>query len=187
MARRLLRSLSLPHRSSRCRRDAQGPAMGVEQAVLAPCGLPMPVSWAGSCWSRWLLRQQVRAMGEDEGRTGAHEPLSPGRCIGVWGRPEPWGWAHSQHRALAPCSSGLCFSTILSVSPSPAGSHPCNARNFGHGSLVCECSATYCDTLDPVTLPPAGTFLMYESNKAGKRLERSKGGVQRSLTAPGTV
>uniref|UniRef100_A0A7M4E4W8 Glucosylceramidase n=1 Tax=Crocodylus porosus TaxID=8502 RepID=A0A7M4E4W8_CROPO len=119
-------------------------------------------------------------MGED----GAQQPLSPWRCIGVWGRPEPWGWAHDRHHAHAPRSSGPCHSTT-SASPSPAGSHPCNPRDFGHGSLVCECSATYCDTLDPVTLPPAGNFLMYESSKAGKRLERSEGRVQRSLTAPG--
>ncbi|XP_006030991.1 glucosylceramidase-like [Alligator sinensis] len=85
----------------------------------------------------------------------------------------------------ATCASVLGWLLLVQVAPEAAGSHPCNARNFGHGLLVCECSATYCDTLDPVTLPPAGTFLMYESNKAGKRLERSKGGVQRSLTDPG--
>ncbi|XP_019412408.1 PREDICTED: glucosylceramidase isoform X1 [Crocodylus porosus] len=85
----------------------------------------------------------------------------------------------------AGCAGILGWLLLVQVVLGAAGSHPCNPRDFGHGSLVCECSATYCDTLDPVTLPPAGNFLMYESSKAGKRLERSEGRVQRSLTAPG--
>ncbi|KAM9368391.1 uncharacterized protein LRP34_011600 [Phaethornis superciliosus] len=56
--------------------------------------------------------------------------------------------------------------------------HPCDAKDFGHGSLVCACSATYCDTLDPLVLPAPGTYIKYESSKAGKRLERSEGNFQ---------
>ncbi|NXX55468.1 GLCM Glucosylceramidase, partial [Scopus umbretta] len=52
--------------------------------------------------------------------------------------------------------------------------------------MVCVCNATYCDTLDPVVLPAPGTYVKYESSKAGKRLERSEGSFQRSLRAPGT-
>ncbi|NXG69995.1 GLCM Glucosylceramidase, partial [Baryphthengus martii] len=52
--------------------------------------------------------------------------------------------------------------------------------------MVCVCNATYCDTLDPVVLPAPGTYIKYESSKAGKRLERSEGSFQRSLRAPGT-
>ncbi|KFP02782.1 Glucosylceramidase, partial [Calypte anna] len=63
------------------------------------------------------------------------------------------------------------------VSP-VTGGHPCDAKDFGHGSLVCACSATYCDTLDPVVLPAPGTYIKYESSKAGKRLERSEGTFQ---------
>ncbi|NXK69165.1 GLCM Glucosylceramidase, partial [Sylvietta virens] len=57
---------------------------------------------------------------------------------------------------------------------SAAGGRPCDAKDFGHGSLVCACSATYCDTLDP----------LYESSKAGKRLERSEGRFQHNAESP---
>ncbi|NXN25472.1 GLCM Glucosylceramidase, partial [Nycticryphes semicollaris] len=53
--------------------------------------------------------------------------------------------------------------------------------------MVCVCNATYCDTLDPVVLPAPGTYVKYESSKAGKRLERSEGTFQRSLHAPGLL
>ncbi|NWU96893.1 GLCM Glucosylceramidase, partial [Upupa epops] len=52
---------------------------------------------------------------------------------------------------------------------------------------VCVCNATYCDTLDPVVLPAPGTFVKYESSKAGKRLERSEGSFQHSLRNPGML
>ncbi|NWS62980.1 GLCM Glucosylceramidase, partial [Chunga burmeisteri] len=52
--------------------------------------------------------------------------------------------------------------------------------------MVCVCNATYCDTLDPVVLPAPGTYVKYESSKAGKRLERSEGSFQHGLRAPGT-
>ncbi|NXI57392.1 GLCM Glucosylceramidase, partial [Chloroceryle aenea] len=65
-----------------------------------------------------------------------------------------------------------------------AGGRPCNAKDFGHGSLVCVCSATYCDTLDPLVLPAPGTYVKYESSKAGKRLERSEGSFQRNAETP---
>ncbi|NXN99526.1 GLCM Glucosylceramidase, partial [Rhinopomastus cyanomelas] len=64
------------------------------------------------------------------------------------------------------------------------GGRPCDARDFGHGSLVCACSAAYCDALDPVALPAPGAFARYESSKAGKRLERSEGTFQRDARAP---
>uniref|UniRef100_A0A8C5TRE4 Glucosylceramidase n=1 Tax=Malurus cyaneus samueli TaxID=2593467 RepID=A0A8C5TRE4_9PASS len=67
------------------------------------------------------------------------------------------------------CPSGLS---------STAGGRPCDAKDFGHGSLVCACSATYCDTLDPLVLPAPGSYVKYESSKAGKRLERSEGRFQ---------
>uniref|UniRef100_A0A8C5RKS3 Glucosylceramidase n=1 Tax=Laticauda laticaudata TaxID=8630 RepID=A0A8C5RKS3_LATLA len=63
---------------------------------------------------------------------------------------------------------------LLQLSCSPTGGRPCSPRNFGHGSLVCECGADYCDTLEPVTLPDMGSFVKYESNKAGRRVERSE-------------
>uniref|UniRef100_A0A8C7DRY8 Glucosylceramidase n=1 Tax=Naja naja TaxID=35670 RepID=A0A8C7DRY8_NAJNA len=66
---------------------------------------------------------------------------------------------------------------LLQLSCSPTGGRPCSPRNFGHGSLVCECGADYCDTLEPVTLPDMGSFVKYESNKAGRRVERSEGSL----------
>ncbi|NWH77403.1 GLCM Glucosylceramidase, partial [Piaya cayana] len=53
--------------------------------------------------------------------------------------------------------------------------------------MVCVCNATYCDSLDPVVLPALGTYVKYESSKAGKRLERSEGTFQRHLRAPGPL
>ncbi|NXD86935.1 GLCM Glucosylceramidase, partial [Halcyon senegalensis] len=53
--------------------------------------------------------------------------------------------------------------------------------------MVCVCNATYCDTLDPLVLPAPGTYVKYESSKAGKRLERSEGNFQRRLHAPGLL
>ncbi|NWX12788.1 GLCM Glucosylceramidase, partial [Aegotheles bennettii] len=65
-----------------------------------------------------------------------------------------------------------------------AGGRPCDAKDFGHGSLVCACRATYCDTLDPVVLPAPGTYVKYESSKAGKRLERREGTFQHNAQSP---
>ncbi|NXE57117.1 GLCM Glucosylceramidase, partial [Casuarius casuarius] len=53
--------------------------------------------------------------------------------------------------------------------------------------MVCVCSATYCDALDPVALPAPGAYVKYESSKAGKRLERSEGSFRRGLPAPGLL
>ena len=69
--------------------------------------------------------------------------------------------------------------------PPPAGGRPCSAKDFGHGSLVCVCSAAYCDTVEPVVLPSAGSFVKYESTKAGKRLQRSEGSFQRNAPSSG--
>ncbi|KAM8986531.1 lysosomal acid glucosylceramidase-like isoform 2-T2 [Ara ararauna] len=68
-----------------------------------------------------------------------------------------------------------------------AGARPCSPKYFGLNAMVCVCNATYCDTLDPVVLPAPGTYVKYESSKAGKRLERSEGSFQRSLRAPDLV
>ncbi|XP_040982335.1 lysosomal acid glucosylceramidase-like isoform X2 [Aquila chrysaetos chrysaetos] len=73
---------------------------------------------------------------------------------------------------------------LLQVVPQAAGARPCSPKYFGRDAMVCVCNATYCDTLDPVVLPALGTYVKYESSKAGKRLERSEGSFQRSLHAP---
>ncbi|RLV87493.1 hypothetical protein DV515_00015626 [Chloebia gouldiae] len=76
--------------------------------------------------------------------------------------------------------SPWCLPTLSSA----AGGRPCDAKDFGHGSLVCACSATYCDTLDPLVLPAPGSYVKYESSKAGKRLERSEGKFQHNAESP---
>ncbi|NWS47723.1 GLCM Glucosylceramidase, partial [Probosciger aterrimus] len=67
------------------------------------------------------------------------------------------------------------------------GARPCSPVFFGRDAMVCVCNATYCDTLDPVVLPAPGTYVKYESSKAGKRLERSEGSFQRSAVTPGLL
>lgn len=51
-------------------------------------------------------------------------------------------------------------------------STPCQSRRFQHDSVVCVCNETYCDTLDPITRNECGVLNVYESDRAGKRLER---------------
>ncbi|KAJ7397755.1 glucosylceramidase-like protein [Pitangus sulphuratus] len=81
----------------------------------------------------------------------------------------------------------LLLLLLLLPVPRAAGALPCIPRDFGHGSIVCVCNATYCDTLDPLVLPPPGSYVKYESSKAGKRLERSEGKFQSSLHTPGLL
>ncbi|CAM5132289.1 unnamed protein product [Natator depressus] len=82
------------------------------------------------------------------------------------------------------CASIVGWFLFIQTAPGVAGGYPCNAKNFGHNSLVCECNASYCDTLDPVVVPAVGTYAKYESSKAGKRLERSEGRFQSDSMAP---
>ncbi|KAK4807563.1 hypothetical protein QYF61_003352 [Mycteria americana] len=87
--------------------------------------------------------------------------------------------------AMGPgCAGVLGWILLVQAALRAAGGRPCDARDFGHGSLVCACNATYCDTLDPVVLPAPGTYVKYESSKAGKRLERSEGSFQRNTKTP---
>ncbi|KAL8184497.1 UNVERIFIED_CONTAM: hypothetical protein K2H54_018467 [Gekko kuhli] len=67
------------------------------------------------------------------------------------------------------------------------GGLPCNRKYFGRDSIVCVCNSTYCDTHDPVSLPPAGFFIKYESSKTGKRLAQSQGTFQDRTFMPDTV
>lgn len=71
--------------------------------------------------------------------------------------------------------------------PCPPGARPCSPKYFGLGAMVCVCNTTYCDTLDPVVLPAVGSYVKYESSKAGKRLERSEGRFLHRLCALGTA
>ncbi|XP_069796372.1 lysosomal acid glucosylceramidase [Narcine bancroftii] len=73
---------------------------------------------------------------------------------------------------------------LLTVPPVTAG-NPCQAKSFGQSSVVCVCNATYCDTMDPVVVPGKGRYLLYETNKAGKRLESKIGHILPSVKHPG--
>ncbi|XP_053866678.1 lysosomal acid glucosylceramidase-like [Malaclemys terrapin pileata] len=84
----------------------------------------------------------------------------------------------------AGCASIVGWFLFIQTVPGVAGGRPCSPQYFGHGLMACECNATYCDTLDPVVIPPLGTYAKYESSKAGKRLERSEGRFQSDSTAP---
>uniref|UniRef100_UPI00398E5802 lysosomal acid glucosylceramidase n=1 Tax=Pristiophorus japonicus TaxID=55135 RepID=UPI00398E5802 len=78
----------------------------------------------------------------------------------------------------------VCFLPLWIVLPVTAGK-PCDAKSFGGTSVVCVCNATYCDTMGPLVLPEKGRYLLYETNKAGKRLENKTGKVLTDAKHPG--
>ncbi|XP_030147447.4 lysosomal acid glucosylceramidase-like [Taeniopygia guttata] len=90
-------------------------------------------------------------------------------------------------RAVGILSWLLLLLLLLLPVAQVTGARPCIPKDFGHGSVVCVCNATYCDTLDPLVLPAPGSYVKYESSKAGKRLERSEGKFQHSLHSPGLL
>ncbi|CAL8247259.1 unnamed protein product [Lota lota] len=78
--------------------------------------------------------------------------------------------------------SAMLLLTALTLS---TGNKRCLPRDFGHGSVVCECNSTYCDSVGSVTVPPLGQFTAYLSSKAGSRLEEVQGQVIKNTTAVG--
>ncbi|XP_067831900.1 lysosomal acid glucosylceramidase isoform X2 [Heptranchias perlo] len=78
----------------------------------------------------------------------------------------------------------VCFLLLWTVHPVTAGK-PCDAKSFGGTSVVCVCNATYCDTMDPIVVPAKGLYLLYETNKAGKRLESKTGEILNDAKHPG--
>ncbi|XP_052036021.1 lysosomal acid glucosylceramidase [Apodemus sylvaticus] len=67
------------------------------------------------------------------------------------------------------------------------GAQPCIPKSFGYSSVVCVCNATYCDSLDPLTLPALGTFSRFESTRSGRRMELSVGSIQANRTGTGLL
>ena len=68
----------------------------------------------------------------------------------------------------------LGFLGFLALKSYPAVTHsgkPCSPRQFNHDSIVCVCDEDYCDSLDPLAKTPRGTVQIFESSRAGKRLE----------------
>ncbi|XP_069805825.1 lysosomal acid glucosylceramidase [Dendropsophus ebraccatus] len=66
---------------------------------------------------------------------------------------------------------------VLSALSGALGYRPCVRQSFGQSSVVCTCNSTYCDSLEPVTLPALGNFTVYESSRSGRRLEESGGPI----------
>ncbi|CAH2327552.1 glucosylceramidase [Pelobates cultripes] len=83
-----------------------------------------------------------------------------------------------------PAMFQLIILRLFFLFPVISGGRPCVPVNFGHGSVVCVCNATYCDTLDPVVLPALGTFSQYESSQSGKRLDLSTGAFKKRTPSP---
>ncbi|XP_032094228.1 lysosomal acid glucosylceramidase-like [Thamnophis elegans] len=54
---------------------------------------------------------------------------------------------------------------------------PCSPKFLGQNAMVCVCNATYCDTVEPLSLPEVGNFVKYTTSKEGQRLERSEGQI----------
>ncbi|XP_044122426.1 lysosomal acid glucosylceramidase isoform X2 [Neovison vison] len=76
---------------------------------------------------------------------------------------------------------------LLQVISWASGARPCIPKSFGYSSVVCVCNATYCDSLDPLTLPAPGTFSRYESTRSGRRMERSLGTIRANRTGTGLL
>nr|XP_033780277.1 lysosomal acid glucosylceramidase isoform X2 [Geotrypetes seraphini] len=89
-------------------------------------------------------------------------------------------------RTMEPKHVGISeLLVIISALHSVLGGHPCVPMNFGHSSVVCVCNATYCDTLDPLTVPALGNYSKYESSLDGKRLQSSEGAILKDHTSTG--
>uniref|UniRef100_A0A4W5JY23 Glucosylceramidase n=1 Tax=Hucho hucho TaxID=62062 RepID=A0A4W5JY23_9TELE len=69
---------------------------------------------------------------------------------------------------------------FIGVATRSRDSDECVARNFGHGSVVCECNSTHCDSIGSDTLPALGQFLSFTSSKAGSRLQRGRDRYRRT-------
>lgn len=74
---------------------------------------------------------------------------------------------------------------IMMFPPPPIGINTCVPRNFGHGSVVCECNSTYCDSVGPIRLPPLGQYSTYLSSRDGNRMEPGQGLIQANSTGAG--
>ncbi|RCN52483.1 hypothetical protein ANCCAN_01527 [Ancylostoma caninum] len=50
---------------------------------------------------------------------------------------------------------------------------PCAARSLGKNQVICVCNTTYCDNVESVGDLRSGQAVLYYSNEAGRRLEKS--------------
>uniref|UniRef100_A0A8R1DZ15 Glucosylceramidase n=1 Tax=Caenorhabditis japonica TaxID=281687 RepID=A0A8R1DZ15_CAEJA len=66
--------------------------------------------------------------------------------------------------------SVLVFGATILVN---AKSKPCQQVQKEHG-IVCRCTASYCDTLEPLGTVTGGKAVIYTTSRSGKRMERSE-------------
>nr|XP_027232645.1 glucosylceramidase-like [Penaeus vannamei] len=64
---------------------------------------------------------------------------------------------------------------------------PCKARNFGADSVVCVCTADYCDFLGNVTRGPEGTFTTVASSRDGLRFLVNTGALSPTPVEGGVI
>ncbi|XP_070622344.1 lysosomal acid glucosylceramidase-like [Erythrolamprus reginae] len=69
---------------------------------------------------------------------------------------------------------GVLFLIFLGMAEVRAR-QPCSPKFLRQNAMVCVCNATYCDTVDPVSLPDVGSFVKYTTSRDGQCLERSEG------------
>lgn len=81
----------------------------------------------------------------------------------------------------APVFVAVCFLATNVTTENPK----CAAKNFGHGSVVCVCNSTFCDSSKLGDLPPVGQYSSYLSNMAGGRLEPGQGAFGLNSTGSG--
>lgn len=71
-------------------------------------------------------------------------------------------------RPITLLAVAITFATVITQSQTAT---PCASRKFNHDSVVCVCTESFCDTLDPINPTTGGVVKVYESDRAGKRLE----------------
>ena len=74
------------------------------------------------------------------------------------------------------------FLFVVILTTVTAENLPCAPRDFDHGSVVCVCNATYCDTFGPVEVPEDGEFYQVVSSRDGERFNATSGSLVDELT-----
>lgn len=67
----------------------------------------------------------------------------------------------------------LCIFLASALLVAFSMSSPCIPKNFGHGSTVCVCNASYCDEFAASPKLEAKQFVVYTSTKDGLRFNRT--------------
>jgi len=76
----------------------------------------------------------------------------------------------------------LILSLSLGVAKVSCTNSRCVPADFGEGSIVCVCNATYCDFQEPLEPLEKGSYVHIESTKSGNRFAVKYGLMQDSST-----